>query len=302
MKKVLLKLISVSALCIMLAGMPLYAMASDKTTAEDWTLTRAEIDYTDKGIVISQTEMGVPDNHAIAILNVPFDKNSIEVELSIQMEDFSSSSRNPNDVWAAVNFMGVPSFFNWRNSEQYGYAKDTPGIVNRFLSYDGDLRIISDVYQKDYHTTDDENAEIVDTWTLLKASSGAKVGKTFKIKLLYETIGENTFYNLYINDTLITTSGEFAFVEKDIAFPQSLYLTVVMNTQDKVGNEMSKITIKSINGVSYAAETTPPPDNGKGSDFPVGIVLIAAGAVIAGAAAFIIIRKSKGSKSDGHKS
>jgi hypothetical protein len=238
---------------------PAFAVsAATAHTADDWDLTRAEIEYTAQGIEITQTEMGIPDSQAIAILEVPFENlDSFEIKFNITMNDYVASGRLSNDVWAAVNVMGVPAFFNWRNSATYGWAKDTPGLVTRFFSYDGDLRLITDVYQEGYKTAgDDPSSQTVDTWTCLNTSAGASIDRDVTMKLVWETLPDDaskSFYSMYINGNKVSTSDELAFVDRSVLFPENkLYLTVVMNTQDKATNEFSKVVIKEINGVSMA--------------------------------------------------
>jgi hypothetical protein len=64
---------------------PAFAVsAATAHTADDWDLTRAEIEYTAQGIEITQTEMGIPDSQAIAILEVPFENlDSFEIKFNI---------------------------------------------------------------------------------------------------------------------------------------------------------------------------------------------------------------------------
>lgn len=228
-------------------------------TDADWNLTRATVAYTEQGIELNQTAMGIPDNHAIAILEVPFtDLDSFEIKFRITMNDYVATGRQANDVWTAVNIMGVPAFFNWRNSESYGYAKDTPGLVTRFLSYDGDLRVVTDVYQEGYKTAgDDPSGQVVDTWTCITSSAGVSIEKDVTLKFAWETLADDaskSFYSMYINGNKISSSDELAFVDRSVLFPDGkLYLTVVMNTQEKESNSLSKVVIKEINGVSYVA-------------------------------------------------
>ena len=236
---------------------PAFAVSAATThTADDWDLTRAEIEYTAQGIEITQTEMGSPDSQAIAILEVPFENlDSFEIKFNVTMNDYVASGRLSNDVWASVNVMGVPAFFNWRNSATYGWAKDSPGLVTRFFSYDGDLRLITDVYQEGYKTAgDDPSRQTVDTWTCLNTSAGASVDKDITMKFVWETLANDaskSFYSMYINGNKVSTSDELAFVDRDVLFPEGkLFLTVVMNTQEKETNEFSKVVIKEINGVS----------------------------------------------------
>lgn len=258
MKKMLCGALAAASVCAFSMAPVLTASASTAHTADDWDLTRATIEYTDNGIEITQTEMGIPDSQAIAILEVPFENlDSFEIKFNITMNDYVASGRLSNDVWAAVNVMGVPAFFNWRNSATYGWAKDTPGLVSRFFSYDGDLRLITDVYQEGYKTAgDDPSSQTVDTWTCLNTSAGASIDRDVTMKLVWETLPDDaskSFYSMYINGNKVSTSDELAFVDRSVLFPENkLYLTVVMNTQDKATNEFSKVVIKEINGVSMA--------------------------------------------------
>lgn len=271
MKKLLSGITALGA-CLMLTAAPLTLgamaeaepnpLASQIKDVNNWTCTRASVEATDAGVKISQLEMGTPDNHAIAIFEVPFtDVENFEITFRITMEDYVASGRNANDVWTAVNVMGVPEFFNWRNCTEtekspttgYGWAKDTPGLVTRYFSYDGDLRMISDIYQGGYKTAgDDPTSEEVDTWTLLNTSAGTTITKDVTMRLTY---GDQGFYSMFINNEKVTTTDQFAFIEKDKLFADGkLYLTVVMNTQNKESNSLSNIVIKSVNGVSLANE------------------------------------------------
>ena len=242
---------------------PVAAVAeAAKTTAEDWTLTRTSIDYTKEGIELNQLEMGIPDNQAIAILEVPFDNTeSFEIKFRVTMDDYVASGRNANDVWTGIGIMGVPKFINWRNSEQYGWAKDTPGLFTRFFSYDGDLRLESSDYHEGYRTAgDDPSSQTVDTWQLLNASAGISLSKDVTLKLSYDTTEGERFYNLYVNGTKLSSSGQLAFIDRDVIFPDGkIYLVVAMNTQEKTSNTLSKVAIRSINGVDYT-------DSGAGGD------------------------------------
>lgn len=182
------------------------------------------------------------------------------------MNDYVATGRQANDVWTAVNIMGVPAFFNWRNSETYGYAKDTPGLVTRFLSYDGDLRVITDVYQEGYKTAgDDPSSQVVDTWTCIKSSAGVSLEQDVTLKFAWEPSAKDpskSFYSTYINGNKISSSDELAFVDREVLFPDdNLYLTVVMNAQEKDSNMLSKVVIKEINGVSFVANA----DNKEGN-------------------------------------
>lgn len=283
---------------------PVAASADTLSTAEDWMLTRATVEYTEEGILLSQTEMGIPDNQAIAVLEVPFENlDSFEIKFKITMNDYVASGRAQNDVWTAINVMGVPAFFNWRNSEQYGFAKDTPGLVTRFFSYDGDLRLITDVYQENYKTAgEDPSSQTVDTWTLLNESASASITKDVTLKIAYEVSAEDaakSFYSLYVNGNKISTSDQLAFVEREVLFPENkLYLTVVMNTQDKASNELSKVVIKEINGVSYVRENDVTSGDGgnsatEGKEGCGSTVALGAAALIAVAACGLCLKKKE---------
>lgn len=254
MKK-LLVLILVVALCSF-SGIAAYA-DGNKVGKTDWSFTRTSCEYTGDGIVLSQTETGIPDNHAISILNIPFEgTDSIEITFRVTMDDYVASGRNANDVWMGIGIMGVPKFINWRNSESAGWAKDTPGLFTRFFSYDGDLRLESSIYQEGYKTAgDDESSQTVDTWQLLSAAAGVSVTKDVTLKLSYDTDAADAtkqFYNLYVNGTKISTSGELCHIDRTVAFPEGkMYLTIVMNTQTKETNSLSKVVVKNINGVDY---------------------------------------------------
>ncbi len=284
----------VAAMACVAMTAPMATATASAATAEDWDLTRASVEYTDEGIEISQLEMGTPDNHAIAIYEIPFENlNEFEITFSIEMMDYVASGRNANDVWSAINIMGVPAFFNWRNSETYGWAKDSPGLVTRFMSYDGDLRFVTDVYHEGYKTAgEDPSSQTVDTWTLLNKSAGASVGSDVTLKFAYETGADSQFYSMYINGVKVSSTNELAFVQKDVLFPENkLYLTVVMNTQDKASNDLSKVTIKKINGVSYVAGADEDEKEGggkkggcgstiSGGSIVVGSLLLAGGALL----------------------
>lgn len=248
-------------------GVTASASAQPQPAAQptNWTLTRAELQVTASGIEISQTEMGTPDNHAIAILEVPFENaESFEITVSFEMDEYVESGRGANDVWAGIGVMGKPEFINWRNCAEdtyspttgHGWAKDSPGLFTRFFNYDGDLRYEGSVYHEGYSTLGDEaGTQIVDTWQLYKGNANASVSSdlTFKLALDGEALGES-FYNAYVNGTCITPNGEAAFIEKDVIFPEGkIYLLLVMNTELDDFNSLSKITVKAINGVSYAA-------------------------------------------------
>lgn len=237
------------------ASVPVSASAEGAEAAvEDWKLTRTSIAYTDGGIEFNQLEMGIPDNHAIAVLEAPFENTeSFEITFRVTMDDYVASGRNANDVWTGIGIMGVPEFINWRNSESYGWAKDTPGLFTRFFSYDGDLRLESSVYQEGYKTAgDDPSSQTVDTWQLLSESAGVTMTKDVTLKLSYDTDGDKQYYNLYVNGTKISSSGQLAFVDRDVVFPEGkIYLVIAMNTQEKETNSLSKVVVKSINGVDY---------------------------------------------------
>lgn len=232
----------------------------------NWSLTRTEFEATNEGLLFKQTEMGTPDNHAISILNVPFDNtDSFEITFSVTMDEYVSSGRSANDVWAGIGIMGVPKFINWRNSATYGYAKDSPGLFTRFFNYSGDLRYESSVYQEDYHTTgrNDPNSDVVDTWQLYSGNGSCSITSDITFKLAYDgESGGKNFYNTYLNGNLITSEGEAAFIDKEIIFPENkIYLLVVMNTQEDDFNQLSQIVIKSINGVSYVGNNQEDPSS-----------------------------------------
>lgn len=253
---------SALALALAAAAALLPVTASAAVAAEDWALTRTTIEYTDEGIKLTQTELGIPDNHAIAILEVPFeDTSSFEITFNMSMNDYVASGRNANDVWTGIGFMGVPEFINWRNSEDYGWAKDTPGLFTRFFSYDGDLRMETSVYQEGYKTAgDDPSSQTVDTWQLFSTAAGASLEDDVTLRLSYDTVDGDQFYNLYVNGECVTAAGEAAFVERDVVFPEGkIYLVIAMNTQDKESNSFSETTIRSINGESYVSENTDTP-------------------------------------------
>lgn len=260
MKKLLCSILTFIVAFSALSSFLAVSAESSADAAASWNLTRATVEYTDQGIELNQTEMGIPDNHAIAILEVPFtDLDSFEIKFRITMNDYVATGRQANDVWTAVNIMGVPSFFNWRNSEAYGYAKDTPGLVTRFFSYDGDLRLVTDIYQEGYKTAgDDSSSQTVDTWTCINNSAGVSIEKDVTLKFAWETSANDaskSFYNMYINGNKISTSDELAFADRNVLFPEGkLYLTIVMNTQAKESNSLSKVVVKEINGVSYVTE------------------------------------------------
>ena len=306
MKRQLLSILSAAVFFSATIAIPVSASAESTSisgasnTAADWTLTRAAVEYTDEGIAVRQTEKGTPDNHAIAIYEIPFDNlDTFEITFRITMEDYVASGRNANDVWTAVNIMGVPAFFNWRNSEEYGWAKDTPGLVTRFMSYDGDLRFVTDVYQEDYRTAgDDSSSQVVDTWTLLNASAGASLTSDVTMKFAWETNGDSQFYSMYLNGRKVSSSDELAFVDREVLFPESkLYLTVVMNTQDKESNALSEVLIKKINDVNYVKESeNAGTSGGAGSENGCGSLLFS-GSVLAGfavvASVYVFGRKKR---------
>lgn len=273
------KLITLSLLAacfsFTIQSMTAYAQLSGVEAAksqENWELTRTTFEVTDKGLVLNQTEMGTPDNHAIAILKVPFEgATSFEITFSVVMDEYVASGRNKNDVWAGIGVMGKPKFINWRNSEAYGLAKDSPGLFTRFFNLSGDLRYEGSIYQGDYHTTgrDDPNSDVVDTWQLYtgNASCSAFSDITFKMAYDGESQGKN-YYNCYINNESITPLGEASFIDQEIAFPEgNMYLLIVMNTEEDDFNQLSKLTIKSINGTSYVGSSINP-GPGDSSDTP----------------------------------
>lgn len=257
MKKLRLSIVGLALAAAMMVSPAAASAEEGKVTEQDWDLTRTVIEYTADGIVLTQTELGIPDNHAIAILEVPFtDTTSFEITFRMSMNDYVASGRNANDVWTGIGIMGVPAFINWRNSEEYGYAKDTPGLFTRFFSYDGDLRMETSVYQEGYKTAgDDPSSQTVDTWQLFSCAAGASLEDDVTLRLSYDTVDGNQFYNLYVNGECVTAAGEAAFVEKDVVFPEGkIYLVIAMNTQDKASNSFSETTVRSINGVSYVQD------------------------------------------------
>lgn len=306
MKKIFRRIITLTAVLALGTSLSASAAFAETPASEsDWDLTRATVSYTEQGIEINQTEMGTPDKHAIAILKVPFENlDSFEIKFRITMNDYVATGRQANDVWTAVNIMGVPSFFNWRNSETYGYAKDTPGLVTRFLSYDGDLRVITDVYQEGFKTAiDDPSSPVVDTWTCIKSSAGVSVEKDVTLKFVWESSSKNAdakFYSMYINGKKISASDELASIDRSVMFPANkLYLTVVMNTQDKSTNSLSKVVIKEINGNSLAKTDSSSADTGSSEDEKSGCssFVSASSAVFAviafGACAFVLAKNKR---------
>lgn len=100
----------------------------------------------------------------------------------------------------------------------------------------------------------------MDTWQLLNASAGVSLSKDVTLKLSYDTTDGERFYNLYVNGTKLSSSGQLAFIDRDVIFPDGkIYLVVAMNTQEKTSNTLSKVAIRSINGVDYT-------DSGAGGD------------------------------------
>lgn len=303
MKKKFAYIISTLALALCLTvGISVTAFAAESSavpTADDWDLTRATVENTSGGVVIKQTEMGTPDNHAIAILEVPFtDVENFEITLRFSMEEYVASGYAANDVWAGVGFMGKPTFINWRNSEQYGLAKDSPGLFMRFMNYSGDLGWSLDVYQENYHTLgeDSKEADIVDTWHLGDGNADCSMSQDMTISLKYDEYETGKeYYRLFINGESIVQT-EAAHVEKDVVYKDGkLYLLLVMNTQDDEMNSLSRITVKSINGVPYASAQ----GNGGGDTQKVGCngsltssSLMAAVALMLCASAALVCRKS----------
>lgn len=269
MKKKLITL-SLLAACFAFTSQStnLYAISGEEAAKSEsnYDLTRTTFEKTNDGLVFSQTEMGTPDNHAISILKVPFtNTESFEITFSVVMDEFIASGRNSNDVWAGIGIMGLPKFINWRNSEEYGLAKDSPGLFTRFFNLSGDLRYEGSVYQRDFHLTgrDDPNSDIVDTWSLYSGNAGCSASSDITFKMAYDGVkGNSKFYNCYINNQSITSLGEAAFIDKDIIFPEgNIYLLIVMNTQKDDFNQLSKITVKSINGTSYTNKEVDPGEN-----------------------------------------
>ena len=250
--------------------------------ANYWLLARSSFSKTDSGLVFDQTEMGTPDNHAISILEVPFDNTaSFEIKFKMKMDEYVASGRNANDVWAGIGIMGKPTFVNWRNTDEedpsiftgFGRAKDSPGLFTRFFNYSGDLRYEGSVYQEDYHTLGEAStpAEIVDTWRLFEGNASASIQSEVTLKLSFDKDSENKeFYNVYLNGTNITPAGEAAFIERDVIFPEGkIYLSLVMNTQEDDFNELSKITVTAINGESYLKADNPTSETSEPTSQPV---------------------------------
>ncbi len=226
----------------------------------NWDLTRVTMEVTEDGIVFNQTEMGTPDNHAIAIYKIPYtDVNSFEITFSVVMDEFVASGRSANDVWAGIGIMGLPKFINWRNSVSHGLAKDSPGLFTRFFNLSGDLRYEASVYQEDYHTTgrDDPNSEVFDTWQLFSGNGSCSALADITYKMAYD--GESKgkgYYNCYLNGQSVTPLGQASFIDQDIIFKDGeIYLLIVMNTQEDDFNSLSKLTVKSINGVSLGKKS-----------------------------------------------
>ncbi|MGI6735025.1 MAG: hypothetical protein ACOX3C_02415 [Bacilli bacterium] len=230
---------------------------------DNWILARTNFASTDEGLKFSQTEMGTPDNHAISILEVPFDSTAqFEITFNITMDEYVPSGRSANDVWAGIGIMGKPVFINWRNTDEetpspltgYGRAKDSPGLFTRFFNYSGDLRYEGSVYQENYHTLGEEStaSDIVDTWRLYEGNASASIRDDITLKLSFDKVDNKEFYNVYINGNIITPLGEAAFIERDVIFPEGkIYLLLVMNTQEDDFNELSELKVKTINGYSY---------------------------------------------------
>lgn len=250
--------------------------------ADNWLLARSNFLSTDDGLVFNQTEMGTPDNHAINILDVPFDDTtSFEIKFKMKMDEYVASGRNANDVWAGIGIMGKPTFVNWRNTDEedpsiftgFGRAKDSPGLFTRFFNYSGDLRYEGSVYQENYHTLGEASspAEIVDTWRLFEGNASASIQSEVTLKLSFDKDSENKeYYNVYINGTNITPGGEAAFIERDVVFPEGkIYLSLVMNTQEDDFNELSKITVTSLNGQSYLKEDNPTSETSEPTSQPI---------------------------------
>ncbi|MCI5745566.1 MAG: hypothetical protein MR270_04715 [Erysipelotrichaceae bacterium] len=246
-----------------------YAQQSGEVAAktlDNWDLTRTTFEVTKEGLVFNQTEMGVPDNHAISILKVPFaGADSFEITFSVVMDEYVASGRNKNDVWAGIGVMGKPTFINWRNSITHGLAKDSPGLFTRFFNLSGDLRYEGSIYQGDYHTTgrDDPNSEVVDTWQLYSGNASCSAFSDITFKMAYDGTSQGkNYYNCYINNESITPLGEASFIDQEIAFPDgNMYLLIVMNTEEDEFNQLSKLTVKSINGTSYVVSDDPGKDD-----------------------------------------
>lgn len=250
-------------------------------SAENWIFSRTNLAHTNEGLVFSQTEMGTPDAHGISILEVPFDDTSVfEITFKVKMDEFVASGRNANDVWAGIGIMGKPVFINWRNTQEddpdpltgFGRAKDSPGLFTRFFNYSGDLRYEGSIYQEDYKTIGEESSpsQIVDTWQLYSGDAGASIQDDITLKLSFDKNDKNEeFYNVYLNGKNITPAGEASFIERDKVFPEGkIYLLIVMNTEEDDFNELSKITIKSINGQSMSKTDPGPGTSEPGTSSP----------------------------------
>ena len=301
MKKIMVLLFSLAlAACV-----SVFTFAGAEGSAEDavkdpasYSLARATVELTADGVVISQTEMGTPDNHAIAILEVPFTSTEdVTVKFSVNMDEFVASGRSANDVWAGIGVMGKPTFINWRNVAEdeeskfsgYGLAKDSPGLFTRFFNYSGDLRYESSVYHGGYKTAgDDPSSQTVDTWQLISGNANVSAKQDITFRLAYDGVSQGKgFYNIYINGKNVTENGEASFMDKDVLFPDGkLYLVFAMNTQQSEFNSLSKITVKEVNGVAYRAEGSG--ENGKTSSDKKGCSGGLTGAVgVLAAAAFV---------------
>ena len=254
---------------------------------------RVSVQVTDDGIVLDQLVQGTPSSHAVAIA-MPIDgTESYEVTFRIESEEFVASGRQANDVWTGIGFMGKPSFINWRNNAESGFAKDSPGLFTRFFNYAGELRLITDVYQENYYT----GSERVDTWTLLDAAANASAEADVTLRLAYEKDGDATFYNLYVNGKKISSGAELLNVDPAVTFPEGkIYLMIAMNTQMKETNRNTRVTIKAINGVSFVKEQAPADTTSTEKDKGCGGSVAATGMVALAAIAFGGIVLSKKSK------
>ncbi len=282
MKKIFALILTFAVCLSVLAGFTATAEEAAPEIAEGWLVPdgyegRVSVKKTDAGIVIEQLVQGTPSNHAVAIAMPVTGRDSYEVTLRIEMEEYVASGRQANDVWTGIGFMGKPEFINWRNNATDGYAKDSPGLFTRFFNYSGEYRLITDVYQGDFNN----GSEVVDTWTLLETSAGASVSNDITVKLVLEEHGaEGKWYELYVNGNKLSGGAEFLYVEPEKVFPDNqIYFEIAMNTQKKDTNANTKVTVKSINGVSFVKEAPADTNNGGGEKGGCGS-MAGAGSVI----------------------
>jgi hypothetical protein len=268
-KLFLLPFLALSCSAIGLTGLkPALAVgaADGSVTAEEaaktignWDETRTDLSYTKDGIQLDQTEMGVPTNHAISILKVPFtDIDEFSISFTMTMDEFVTAGPGGNDVWTGLGIMGVPKFINWQNNSKYGWAKDTPGLFNRFFNIGGDLRYEGSVYEDDYCVDGPTNtAHKEDAWQLYYGSADISALSEITYRFVYESDERNKtpHYNAYLNDILVTPNGECDYIDRSVMLPTNeIYLVIAMNTQKDDLNTLSRVVIHSINGVSYKTQ------------------------------------------------